>query len=35
MSLSRPIRRPQPFPGLSLDAIFFFLGIHDNNKVLL
>jgi hypothetical protein len=34
MSLSRPIRRPQTFRGLSLDAIFFFLGIHDN-KVLL
>jgi hypothetical protein len=34
MSLSHPIRRPQPFRGLPLDAIFFVLGIHDN-KVLL
>jgi hypothetical protein len=34
MGLSRPIRRPPPFRGWSLDAIFFFLGIHDN-KVLL
>jgi hypothetical protein len=34
MSLSRPIRRPQPFRGLSLDAIFFFLGIHDNRVLL-
>jgi hypothetical protein len=34
MSLSRLIRRPQPFRGLSLDTIFFFLAIHDN-KVLL
>jgi hypothetical protein len=34
MSPSSPIHRPQPFRGLSLDAIFFFLRIHDN-KVLL
>jgi hypothetical protein len=34
MSLSRPIRRPQPFRGLSLDAIFFFLGIRDNRVLL-
>jgi hypothetical protein len=34
MSLLRTIRRAQPFRGLSLDAIFFFLGTHDN-KVLL
>src|SRR5437763_5958001 len=30
MSLSRPIRRPQPPQGLSFDAIFSFLAIDDN-----